>query len=474
MDNAVTPQPADLLVQHALVITQDAQRRFIEDGALAIRDGRLLAVGPTAEVAPRFAARRLLEGAGRALFPGLVNTHTHLFQSAVKGLGEDMGVEAWVRAVTFPTARAMTPEDVYLTSLVCCLENLRSGATSLVDFHYPVKDPALHEAVLRAMLDSGLRGRYSRMVNDTGAAAGIIPELIQPAPEALAHAEALADRYHGAGGGRIQVGLSVGSIWGVSEAGLRATRQLADRRQLPITMHINESRYDNASAVERFGRGTIPMLAHTGLLGPDLLAVHCVHMTDADIALFVEHAVKISYNAVSNMYLGSGIPPIVKMARAGLTISLATDGAGSNNCQDMLETLKFSALLQKAAAEDASVVLAQTALDWATLGGAQALGLAAEIGSLEPGKRADFFLVDPYTPKATPVHDPIATLVYSAGQANVATVVVDGQVLLEDGVFKHLDEPALLRETQRAAQKLAQRSGTEQLLDRRAGRWRPL
>lgn len=467
------PQSADLLVQHALIVTQDAGRRVIEDGALAIGAGHILALGPTSEVAAQFSAGRVLEGGGRALFPGLVNTHTHLFQSAVKGLGEDMGVEAWVRAVTFPTARAMSPEEVYLTSLVCCLENLRSGATSLVDFHYPVKDPALHEAVLRALIDSGLRGRYSRMVNDTGAESGIIPELIQPAEEALAHAQELADRYHGAGAGRVHVGLSVGSIWGVSEAGLRATRQLADERRLPITMHINESRYDNASALERFGRATVPMLAHTGLLGPDLLAVHCVHMSDEDIALFAQHDVKVSYNAVSNMYLGSGIPPIVKMERAGLTISIATDGAGSNNCQDMLETLKFSALLQKAAAEDASVVRAQTVVDWATRGGAQAMGMAAQIGSLEPGKKADFFLVDPFTPKATPVHDPVATLVYSAGQANIATVVVDGQVILEEGVFQNLDEPALLREAQRAAQALARRSGTEHLLDRRS-RWRPL
>ena len=173
------------------------------------------------------------------------------------------------------------------------------------------------------------------------------------------------------------------------------------------------------------------------------------------------------------MYLGSGIPPIVRMAEAGLRIGLATDGAGSNNCQDMLESLKFSALLQKVAARDASVVRAQTALDWATRGGAQAINLGREIGSIETGKKADFFLLDPFTPKATPVHDPLATLVYSSGQANVVTTVVDGRVLLEDGVFHHLDEPALLREAQRAAQHLAQRAGTEKLLEKRA-KWRPL
>ncbi len=465
--------PIDLLLTHALVITQNDRREVVDDGAVGVQAGRIVAVGPSADLEARYRPARTIHGRGRALFPGLINTHTHLFQSTVKGLGEDMGVEQWVQAVTFPTAVTMSPDDVYLGSLVSCLENLRSGATTLVDFMYPLPEPALHDAVIRAMRDSGLRGRYSRMVNDAGEQAGIIPGLIQPAEPALAHAASLVERYHGQADGRLEVGLSVGSIWGISEAGLGQVRRFADEHHLAITMHINESRYDNASALERFGRSTVPMLAHTGLLGPDLLAVHCVHMTAEDIALFAEHGVKVSYNPVSNMYLGSGIPPVLKMAEAGLTISLATDGAGSNNSQDMLEVLKFGALLPKVAAENAAVVTAQTAVDWATRGGAQALGRQAEIGSLEPGKKADFFLLDPFTPKATPVHDPFATLVYSAGQANVVTTVVDGQVLLEDGVFQHLDEPAILRAAQRSAQALARRSGTERLLDRRA-RWRPV
>jgi 5-methylthioadenosine/S-adenosylhomocysteine deaminase len=470
-DTSSDVQSIDLLVRNATVITQNPQRTVLADGAVAVRGTRIEAVGPTAELEARFQAARVIDGQGWALFPGLINTHTHLFQSAVKGLGEDMGVEAWVQAVTFPTAVTMTPEEVYLLTLVSCLENLRSGVTTLVDYMYPVREPALHDAVIRAMQASGLRGRYSRMVNDAGQGSGIVPALIQPADEALAHAEELLGRLPGGPDQRLELGLSVGSIWGISEEGLNAVRDFAARHNLAITMHINESRYDNASSQERFGRGTVPMLAHTGLLGPNLLAVHCVHMSDEDIAAFVSHDVKVAYNAVSNMYLGSGIPPIVKMAKAGLTIGLGTDGSGSNNCQDMLETLKFSALLQKVAAEDASVVSAQTAVDWATLGGARAMQRETLIGSLEPGKKADFFLVDPYTPKATPVHDPLATLVYSAGQSNVATCVVDGRVLLLDGVIQGLDEAALLRETQQAAQSLASRSGTERLLDRRA-RWR--
>ncbi|MBI3761452.1 MAG: amidohydrolase [Chloroflexi bacterium] len=466
-------QNVELLVQHALIVTQNDRREVIEDGAVAVRGATIVAVGPTVEIAQKFAASKVIDASSRALFPGLVNTHTHLFQSAVKGLGEDMAVEQWVQAVTFPTAVTMSAEETYLATLVSCLENLRSGATTVVDFMYPVGDPALHEAVIRAMADSGLRGRYSRMVNDFGEQYGVAPALIHSCDTCLDHAAELHARWHGASDGRIGVGLSVGVIWGVTEAGLRAVRRCADENQMPITMHINETAFDNACSLDRFGRRTVPMLAHTGLLGPDLLAVHCVDMDDEDIALFAKHGVTVSYNAVSNMYLGSGVAPIMRMAEAGLTIGLGTDGAGSNNSQDMLESLKFGALLQKVAAHNASVVRAQTALDWATRGGAKAVGLGAEVGSIEPGKKADFFLLDPFTPKATPVHDPLATLVYSAGEANVVTTVVDGHVLLEDGVFRHLDEPALLREAQKSAQSLAMRAGTERLLEGRA-RWRPV
>ena len=323
------------------------------------------------------------------------------------------------------------------------------------------------------MIDSGLRGRYTRTVNDSGEAVGVLPALIAPAEVTLGHAVELQKQYDGAGDGRIDIGLAIGVIWGMTEPGLRAVRRTADATGMRITMHVNESPYDNFSSRERFGCGTVPVLAHAGLLGPDFLAVHCVHMSGDDISRFADHGVPVAYNAVSNMYLGSGIAPILAMEAAGLTIGVATDGSGSNNCQDMLETLKFSALLQKVAAQNAGVVLAQRALDRATRGGAAAIGMEDRCRFPAPGKQADFFLLNPYTPKAVPVHDPIATLVYSAGQANVDTVVVGGKVLMAGGEFCHLDEGVLLEEAQVAAQQLALRGGTERLLEKRA-RWRPV
>jgi len=466
-------QTVDLLVHHALLVTQDEQRTVIEDGALAVHDGVIVALDRSAAIDAAYTAPKTIDARGRALFPGLLNIHTHLFQSAVKGLGEDMAVEQWVQAVTFPTAAAMTPEEVYLLSMVSCLENLRSGATTVMDFMYGMRDPALHDAVIRAMLDSGLRGRYTRTIVDSGAAMGIPPTMLQPAAESLAHARTLQATYNGAGNGRLDIGLAIGVIWAMTVDGLAEVRRTADATGMTITMHVNETPFDDIAAQELSGLRTIPLLEETGVLGPDFIAVHCVHVTDTDIDLFAAHDVAVAYNAVSNMYLGSGIAPITRMMDAGLTIGIATDGSGSNNCQDMLETLKFSALLQKVGRMEANCVLAQRALDWATRDGAQALGLGDRVGSLAPGMKADFFLVNPFTPKAIPVHDPVATLVYSSGQANVETVVVDGRVLMEGGVFNHLDEPALLREAQRAAQDLARRAGTERLLDKRS-RWRPV
>lgn len=465
--------PVDLLVHHALLVTQDEQRTVIEDGALAVHDGVIVALDRSAAIDAAYTAPKTIDARGRALFPGLLNIHTHLFQSAVKGLGEDMAVEQWVQAVTFPTAAAMTPEEVYLLSMVSCLENLRSGATTVMDFMYGMRDPALHDAVIRAMLDSGLRGRYTRTIVDSGAAMGIPPTMLQPAAESLAHARTLQATYNGAGNGRLDIGLAIGVIWAMTVDGLAEVRRTADATGMTITMHVNETPFDDIAAQELSGLRTIPLLEETGVLGPDFIAVHCVHVTDTDIDLFAAHDVAVAYNAVSNMYLGSGIAPITRMMDAGLTIGIATDGSGSNNCQDMLETLKFSALLQKVGRMEANCVLAQRALDWATRDGAQALGLGDRVGSLAPGMKADFFLVNPFTPKAIPVHDPVATLVYSSGQANVETVVVDGRVLMEGGVFNHLDEPALLREAQRAAQDLARRAGTERLLDKRS-HWRPV
>ncbi|HMQ54378.1 MAG TPA: amidohydrolase [Anaerolineae bacterium] len=458
----------DLLLTHGVIVTQDDQRRIIQDGALAIRGDRIVALGSTAEIAAQYIAAETLDVAGSAVFPGLINTHIHLFQTGVKGLGEDMPVQDWVEVVTAPTAIHINPEEMYLFCLTGCLEQIHCGVTSLIEMSYAAHSFSLHEANIKAMTDSGLRSRYTTIISDFGEEYGVLPELIKPIEQFLAEYRQLLDRYPVTD--RLAVWLAIGAPWTITDEGLVAARAFSRQAGIPIVMHINENEVDNVLSQQRHGLNIVPYLAEVGFLGPDLLAIHCVISDETDIALFAKHDVKVSYNPVSNMYLGSGIAPILQMRDAGLTICLGTDGAGSNNSQDMIESLKIGALLQKVAAKDASVLDAQTVLDWATREAAKVMGLAGDIGSLEVGKKADLFVLAPNSAKIVPVHDPVTTLVYSAGEENVVTTIADGKILMKDRLIQHHDEAAILRQAQQAATALADRCGSNRKVTRR---WRP-
>ena len=453
----------DLVIHHAHIFTQNDRRDVIKDGALAIKNGIIQAVADDASVTTAYNATRVIDAGGQAVFPGFVNTHTHLFQSSVKGLGEDLALGDWLRQVTVPTSQAMNADEMYVFALLSCIENIRSGATTIHEFSYPLPTPEMHEATVRAMQASGLRGRYSRGIGDGGEQFGNSPRFIRPIEFSLDHVRAL-HASTSSPGSIVDIGIAIGIIWGMTEHGLRSIRAFANETGLPISMHVNEVPFDGECSMIAWGKHTVPMLEHTGLLAPDFLAVHCVYMTPEDIATFTKYKVSVSYNAVSNMILGSGIPPIIDMMRAGINICIATDGSGSNNSNDMLESLKFSALLQRAACRDASVVTAPIALDWATRNGAQAMGYLNKIGSLEPGKCADLFVFNAATAKATPQHDPIATLVHSSGPANISTVIVNGRVLLDEGRLLLVDEPRLIQQAQEMAIALSKRCGTQILV----------
>jgi 5-methylthioadenosine/S-adenosylhomocysteine deaminase len=211
----------------------------------------------------------------------------------------------------------------------------------------------------------------------------------------------------------------------------------------------------------------VPFLERIGLLGPDVLHAHCVQLTEEDCEILARHGACVSYNPVSNMYLGSGVPPIPRLLELGVTVGLGADGAASNNSQDMLEALKIAALLPKVAWRDPAIFTASDAVRLATSGGAAALG-RDDFGALEPGKRADLFIFDPLHAKSIPVHDPVSTLVYASGEANVRTTIVGGKVVLDDRRIIGVDEQAILREAQSLAEQLSERAGTRRRL---AGRW---
>jgi 5-methylthioadenosine/S-adenosylhomocysteine deaminase len=451
-------QKIDLLLHYALIVTQDERRSIVPNGAIAIKDGRILALGPSPDLLKGFDAKEIIDLSGQIIFPGLINTHDHLFQVATKGLGEDMPLVEWVRVVTAPTATKITPEEMKLFCLTGCLELIHSGVTTVVDMSYMAHTFELHEQNIAAMQESGLRSRYSTIITDFGQEFGVLPDLLRPIEWFIKDYERLLEKYPSDDDFAIWV--AIGAPWTITDRGLKKTLDFIKNTSTPVSMHINESMLDNISSLERFGKRAVPYLADEGFLRPDLLAIHCVQMDEQDIELFKQHDVKVSYNPISNMYIGSGIPPMMKMGKTGLTISLGVDGAGSNNSQDMIETLKAAALLQKVEARDPSVIDAQLVLDWATLGGARVLGLEHKIGSLEVGKQADLFVVAPNTSKVVPIHDPVATLVYSCGEENVVMTIVGGNILMKDRTILHLDEKDIIARCQQVGMALAERCGS--------------
>lgn len=462
---------AEVVIRGATVVTLNPAREILPRANVVVRGGRIAAVEPGGADGESWPAARVIDGAGRVLFPGLVNTHNHLFQTLLKGLGDDRVLQDWFRSMTGPSAVHLTAEDCYSAALLGCVEGLKTGTTTMLDFMYPHPRPFLCDAILRAFSETGIRGILARSFFDTGVEAGIPPEIIQPTDVALADCERLLQTYHGGEGGRIQVWVSPCAIWGQTQEGIVRGKGLADRYSTGMTMHVSETPWEIENARQRFGMRDLPFLDSLGVLDRHFLAVHCVYLDDRDIRMLKLRDVRVSHNSISNMYLSSGAAPVPEMLLAGVTVGLGTDGAASNNNQNMVQMLKFTALLHKVVRRDPTVITAEKVLEMATIDGARALGLEREVGSIEVGKKADLVLADFRTPGTTPDHHPVSTLVYSACGAEVRTVLVDGRVLVNEGRLCTVDEGAVLAEAAARARDLAQRAGTDHLARRG---WRSL
>ena len=466
----------DLLIRDVTVVTVDSSRNILFHGAMAVDKGRIVDVGPTEVLESKYPERaKTIGGEGQILFPGFINTHNHLFQTLLKGLGDDMVLSEWLRTMTFPAAKYLTAEDCYWASMLGCMEGIRSGITTMLDYMYPHNCAGLSDGILQAMEELQIRAVFGRGCMDTGEQFGVPREIMQDVDTIEKDLVHIYDRYHNAHDGRIKVWTAPAALWSNSEKLLKMLWRVTQAYQSSgFTVHVSETPFDREATTQLHGCAGTDCLKKLGIMGPNVLMVHCVWLTDHDIEMAAKYGLKVSYNTVSNMYLSSGVAPIPKLLKAGVPVSLGVDGAASNNGQDMLELMKSASLLQKVHNLDPTAMTAEKALEMATIDGARCLGLEDEIGSLEVGKRADFVLFDPYrNPKAVPVHNPVSTLVYSSTMDNIRTVAVDGRLLMEDGVFTVVaDERAVLRNAQQAADNLAERGG---MTNRGAGhRWKTI
>jgi 5-methylthioadenosine/S-adenosylhomocysteine deaminase len=473
-------EPAfDLLVTNAAAVlggVRNEQYSVADGTAIGVVGQRLAWIGPTSELEGR-TGQTTIDARGMLAVPGLINTHNHLFQNLVKGIGDEMYLLPWVETLILPTADEMTPDETYLGAMLGCLEAIRSGTTALMDFMFGVPDIDVHRAVLRAMRDTGLRGFMGRAVRDLNPDSGWRDPWFLPLDEVFEQMRQLAREFP-SGLPVSSVLPAPGTVRTMTVDGLLQVKEWAKSEGSQITIHMGEHTEERETAIDRWGVGAFHKGEEIGFLDPEVVAAHCVKLDEAELEIVARTGTQVSFNPVSNAYLGNGIAPITRMLELGIDVSLATDGGACANTEDMLEAMKFGVLVQKAAAQDPRVFNARDILRLATVGGAKALGLPADLGALEVGRLADFFLFDPFRLKSVPMHEPIGTLIYGGEQTNVDTVVIDGKVVLENGRFPDLDEEAFVHEVHERALALSKRIGTFRLLKGRRftpfaydGRW---
>jgi len=432
---------ADVVIRRCTLLTM-SDKGVIRQGLIAIKDGSIIYVGREIK-APSFEADKIIDGSGKIAMPGLINCHTHAAMSLFRSIAEDKELSVWLREVIWPLESKLKPEDVYYGTLLSCVEMIRSGTTCFSDMYF-------HEdMVAKAVIESGLRCVLSPGIIEAGQK--ILGRIL------LREAVKIAKKYRGDSYGRISVMLGPHALYSCSPQLLRRVSEEAKALNIGVHIHLAESEDDSANIKNLYGKSEVELLNDIGLLRPNLLAAHCIHLSDQDVTLMAKRDVKVVYNPVSNMKLASGIPKVKDLLDAGLTVSLGTDGPASNNSLDMFDTMKFATLLQKAKYRDPRVLPAKKVIEMATIDGARALGLSDFIGSLEVNKRADIILIDAEKPHLTPIHDIYATLVYSARGSDVDTVIVDGKVLMENRNVKTLDEHEIIKKVEERIQGLLNR-----------------
>lgn len=446
----------NILIAGGSIVTVDDNGQVFDPGYIFVEGDRITNLG--AGIAPetlRNRADTIIDATHSAVMPGMVNAHTHLFQTMIRGLADDKPLIEWLRTAIWPVARALTEEEAYLAAMIGLVENIRGGATAIVDHQYIHTDPHNDDGVCRAAEELGVRLMLARGWADMD-----YHEAFMETPERIvSETKRLYDAWHGAAEGRIRLAFGPLIPWGCSDETMQRTYALAKAWGIGTHIHVAETKEEVDINLAKRGNRHIEWLASLEALDPSVQLVHSVWVEDNEIDLIAQSGAVVVHCPVSNMYLASGVAPIPAMRTQDIPVALATDGPGSNNNQDMLEVLKTTALLHKVANLDAMALLPEDVLWMACRGGAAAFGQPTLIGSLEVGKKADIVVVDLNTVRAMPVHRATSALVYNASGGDVDTVIVDGRILMRDKRILCIDEAALLAQARAACTRLFKRAG---------------
>ncbi len=421
----------DLLIENVMILPVVPKGSVIKNGFIAISDGRIKDFGRMEE-RPNFNAEEVLNGKGMCALPGLINTHTHAPMTLLRGIGDALPLNKWLEEAIWPREAKLTAEDIYWGTMLACLEMIRSGTTCFVDMYLE------EDAVARAVLDSGLRAFLSYGMIDLGSE--------DKREKELRITEGFVRRWHGAGEGRIRCMIAPHATYTCSKELLLASKALADEMNLMLNIHLSETKSEVKKVKELTGMRPVEYLESLRFLSPNVLAAHCVWLSDEEMKILAKRGVSVSHCPSSNAKLGSGIAPVKELISEGVNVSIGTDGCASNDDLDMFEEMRLTCFLQRARLLDPTAIRALDVIEMATINAARAIGMEDEIGSIERGKRADIILVSLKAPRLVPLNDLVSNLVFSSSGNDISTVIVDGKILMKERKVLSMDEEEVLKE----------------------------
>jgi 5-methylthioadenosine/S-adenosylhomocysteine deaminase len=451
------PDPVDTLIEHAVVVTMNATRDVITDGAIAISGADIVGVGKTADLRERFDPRDVIDGRRFVVTPGMVNTHIHITgEPLTRGyVPDDTPFEENVFMWLCPLYSVHTEEEERLSAQLAAAEMLKSGTTSFLE----AGTVRFVDAVVDGLVEIGIRGRIGKWVWDLPPEPAVYR---QTTDEAIANIEKTLSDHRNVAGGRIQAWSMIVGHTTCTDALWRAAKEAADRHGTGLNFHMSPAAMDPDGFLAQYGQRPIEHLSEIGVLGANCVLVHCVHVDDNEIALLARHRCSVAHCPTTALKVSYGVTQIGKMpemVKAGVNVSIGIDGNNASNYSDMMRATYLVAGLFKDARRDPTMFPAEQAYEMATLGGARAILSEHEIGSLEPGKKADVVLHDRDRPEWTPLLNVANQLVWSADGRGVHTVFVDGRRVVDDYRLTTVDEHDLYRRAQAAGEAIVARSG---------------
>jgi 5-methylthioadenosine/S-adenosylhomocysteine deaminase len=425
---------ADLLITNGLLLPLPDNGALIQNGAVAIYQDKIVALGPQEKVTEEFTPKNILDAQGGLIMPGLVNGHNHAAMSCYRGMADDLPLMEWLTNYIFPAESKSDGEQVYWSTLLACAEMIRSGTTTFCDMYL------FEDRVAQAAKEAGMRALVGEVLYDFPS-----PNY-GPIENGFAYTEDLIKRWQG--DELISIAVEPHALYTCSPDLLRCCGDLAERYGVPLIIHLAETKSELAEVSKKYGLTPGRHLHKLGLLASNLIACHCVWLDEEEMDLLAEKGVKVVHNPESNMKLASGVAPIPDLLARGVVVGLGTDGCASNNNLDLFQEMDTAAKLHKVFRLDPTVMPAEVVLHMATLGGAKVLGMEEEIGSLAVGKKADIIILDLNRPHWQPIYNIVSHLVYTATGADVRHVIINGQIIMKDRQILTLDEELILKKMQ--------------------------